>query len=64
MENYTNTEITAVIMEHIHSERDREILLRRYVDGITQERLAEEFALSVTGVKNILRKHRWIVAGN
>lgn len=57
---YTNTQITEKIMEHIHSERDRAILLRRYVDGITQERLAEEFALSVPGVKLILRKYRWI----
>lgn len=60
---YTNTHITQIIAEHIHSERDRRVLLRRYVDGVTIERLAEEFDLSVGGVKGILRRHRAILAG-
>lgn len=62
METYANTAIKAKITEYIHSERDRAILIRRYVDGVTQERLAEEFDLSVPGVKGILRKHRWILS--
>jgi DNA-directed RNA polymerase specialized sigma24 family protein len=46
----------AVIDEWIHSERDREILTRRLIDGITFERLAEEFDMSVRQVKNIVYK--------
>jgi DNA-directed RNA polymerase specialized sigma24 family protein len=34
--------------------RDRMILKRRLIDGITYERLAEEFDLSVRQVKNIV----------
>lgn len=40
---YTNSAITAIIAEHIHSERGRAILKRRLVDGITFDQLAEEF---------------------
>lgn len=54
--DYTNSEITRLITEHIHSERDRKILLRRLVDGITYDQLAEEFDLSVRQVKNIVYK--------
>ena len=55
---YTNSDIARRIAEHIHSERDRRILLRRYVDGITLERLAEEFDMSVGGIKLVLRRCR------
>lgn len=37
--------------------RDRMILKRRLIDGITYERLAEEFDLSVRQVKNIVYRH-------
>lgn len=57
MRNYTNSEITEAINERIHSERDRAILRRRYVDGITYEKLAEEFELSVTQIKRIIYKN-------
>jgi hypothetical protein len=46
LDNITNTEIKEVIDEYIHSERDRAILKRRYIDGICYEPLAEEFYLS------------------
>jgi DNA-directed RNA polymerase specialized sigma24 family protein len=46
----------AAIDEWIHSERDREILARRLIDGITFERLAEEFDMSVRQIKNIVYK--------
>jgi DNA-directed RNA polymerase specialized sigma24 family protein len=51
---YTNSEITEIINEYIHNERNRKLLLRRYVDGITLESLSEEFDLSVRQVKNII----------
>lgn len=54
MIEYSNSEITRVINEYIHNERNRRILLRRYVDGISLESLAEEFDLSVTRIKKII----------
>ena len=51
---YTNTRIREIIAEYIHSERDRAILARRLIDGITFERLAEEFEMSVSQVKRII----------
>ena len=54
MKDYTNSQISAIIDEVIHSERDRAILKRRYIDGICYEPLAEEFDLSVRQMKNIV----------
>jgi len=56
MIDYTNSEISALIDEHIHSERDRKILKRRMCDGICYEPLAEEFDMSVTQIKRITYK--------
>jgi len=56
MIEYTNSQIVALIDEHIHSERDRQILKRRLVDGICFEPLAEEFDMSVRQMKNIVYK--------
>lgn len=53
---YTNSQIREIIAEFIHSERDRKILERRLIDGITFERLAEEFDLSVRATKTIVYK--------
>lgn len=54
MIEYTNSQIRALIDEHIHSERDRKILKRRLCDGIRFEALAEEFGLSTQRVKTIV----------
>ena len=56
MIEYTNSQIRALIDEHIHSERDRKILKRRLIDGICYEPLAEEFGLSTVQVKRIIYK--------
>ena len=53
---YTNSQVRELIAEHIHSERDRKILERRLIDGITFERLAEEFDMSVRQIQNIVKK--------
>ena len=37
-----------------NAERDRAILKRRLIDGVTYDRLAEEFDLSVRQTKNIV----------
>lgn len=53
---YTNSEISHLIDEVIHSERDRLILKRRLIDGICYEPLAEEFNLSPKQIRNIVHK--------
>ena len=56
MVDYSNTVINEAIEEYIHNKRDRDILKRRLIDGITYEKLAEEFDLSVRNVKYIVYK--------
>lgn len=51
---YANSQICKIIDEYIHSERDRNILKRRLIDGILFEPLAEEFEMSVRQVKRIV----------
>ena len=53
---YSNSEITRLIDEYIHNERNRKMLKRRMVDGICYEPLAEEFGLSVRRTKSIIYK--------
>ena len=54
--NLSRSQIEKLIDEWIFSERDRKILKRRLLDGITYERLADEFDLSVRQIKNIVYK--------
>lgn len=54
---YTNSQIRNIIAEYIHSERGRKLMERRLIDGITYERLAEEFDVSVSQVKRIVQKN-------
>jgi len=61
MIEYKNSDIANLIDEYIHSERDRAILKRRYIDGVCYEPLAEEFDLSVRQIKNIVYKHETIL---
>ena len=56
LEDYGNSEICALIDEHIHNARDRALMKRRLCDGILFEPLAEEFDLSVQQVKAIFYK--------
>lgn len=58
---YTNSQIRDLIREHIHNERDRKLLYRRLVDGVCFEPLAEEFDLSVSQTKRIIRKNTEIL---
>lgn len=52
----SRSEIEQAINEWILNERDREMLKRRLVDGITYEALAYEFDLSVRHTKTIVYK--------
>lgn len=55
--NISRSELNNLIEEWIFSERDRNILKRRLLDGITYERIAEEFDMSVRQIKNIIPKN-------
>lgn len=61
MIEYTNSQISYLIDEYIHSQRDRAILKRRLIDGICYEPLAEEFDLSVKQIRNIIYKSEQIL---
>lgn len=50
------SEFSRLIDEWIFSERDREILKRRLLDGISYNQLADQFELSVRQIKNIVYK--------
>ena len=45
-----------IINEWIFNERDRAIIKRRLLDGITYEKLADEFDMSVRQIKRICEK--------
>lgn len=53
----SNSEIVELINEYIHSERDRKLMQRRYIDDICFEPLAEEFQLSTIQTKRIVSKN-------
>ena len=52
------SDIIELIDQRVLNERDRKLLRRRYLDGITYEQLAEEFDLSRTQVCNIVYKYQ------
>lgn len=56
--NISNTQLTLIIDEWIKNERNRKLLKRRFIDGITLEHLAEEFELTVDRVKQIIYAER------
>lgn len=56
MIEYSRSDIEYAINEWILNERNRNILKRRLLDGLTYERLSEEFDLSVQQIKNIVYK--------
>lgn len=50
------SETEKLINEWIFNERNRNILKRRMLDGITYERIAEEFDMSVSQIKRIVKE--------
>ena len=58
---YSNSQIRELIREYIHSSRDRKIMYRRLVDGITFELLADEFQMSSRQIRTIVRKQEEIL---
>lgn len=58
---YQNEQMTKLIDEHIHSERDRRILKRNLCDGIGYEALAEEFQMSRSQIARIVPRGERVV---
>ena len=58
---YTNSRIRELIAEHIHSARDRIILEKRLIDGLTYERISEDMDMSPRQIKNIIYKNEDIL---
>ena len=52
---YCNSNMEWIIQEHVHSERDRKILRRRLIDGVTQDAVANEQKISKRQVQYIER---------
>ena len=59
---HSRTELIAIIDEWIFHERNRAIIKRKLLDGVTFEKLAEEFDLSTQQVKTIVYKCKGIIA--
>lgn len=57
-EDKTNVEIIELIDLYIHSERDRILMKRKYVDGIKFEPLSEEIELSTVQTKRLAKKYK------
>jgi DNA-directed RNA polymerase specialized sigma24 family protein len=53
--------IEKYIVLHLNAERNRSILKRRMIDGLSHEQLAEEFDLSVQSIQKILYKYEPII---
>lgn len=49
--------MAAAIDEIVHSQRDRDVLKRRFIDGVCFEPLSEEFSMSVRQIQNIVYKY-------
>ena len=51
--SYANSKMEWIIAEHVHSQRDRQILRRRFLDGITQDAVANEQQMSKRQIQYI-----------
>ena len=56
MKDYTNSQISSLIDEHIYHAIHRQMLKDRLIDGMTYEQIAEKHDMSVRQTKNIIYK--------
>lgn len=56
LDDIPNSTIEHMIDEYVHNERNRKILKRKFIDGITFEKIAEEFDMSVRQIQKIVYK--------
>ena len=55
---YTNSRMRDLILEYVHSQRDRKILYRKLIDDITFDEMSTEFHLSVSQLKKIVYREQ------
>jgi DNA-directed RNA polymerase specialized sigma24 family protein len=64
-EGITRKEIEDAIEQYVvlcmNAERNRAVLKRRLIDGLTHEQLAEEFDLSTQAVRKILYRYEAVI---
>lgn len=53
---YSNSDMEKAIDEYIHSERDRQILKSRLIDGLTYDELSDKYHLTFRRIKTIVYK--------
>ena len=56
MVEYTNSQISSIIDEHIHHALHRQMLKDRLIDGMTYEQIAEKHDITDRQTKNIIYK--------
>ena len=58
MIEYSNSQISELIDDYIHSARNRAILKDRLIDGLTYEKIAEIYDMSYQQVRTIIYKEQ------
>ena len=58
MNNYINSQIMGIVSEVVHSQRDRDILRDKYVNGYTHEKIAEIHDMSTSQIKRIIHRYK------
>ena len=56
-----NSELAELINERIHSEKARNVMKRKLIDGVTFEALAEEVGMSTRGVKYLVQRNKKLI---
>ena len=52
----SNSQLAELIGEHIHSERDRQIMRMKLIDGLTYEKIAEIVDMSPRYVRALVKR--------
>jgi DNA-binding CsgD family transcriptional regulator len=52
----TNSQLAELIGEHIHSERNRQIMRMKLIDGLTYEKIAEIVDMSPRYVRALVKR--------
>ena len=58
---YRNSQALEAINEWIHDQQHREILILRFVHGLTMEEIAEKVDMSDRQIKRIVKKNESII---
>ena len=53
MIDYTNSQFISIVNEYVHSQRDRDILIDRYVNGLLFKELEDKYGITERHIKRI-----------